>query len=118
MSCNGKGGKKVGGPSSSSSKYYKSLDFPRSFPVLLGKELALALFFQLSCGGGVCSAESQVSVPGQSCSVPCWVPGSVGGVYPMRSLFPRGAAPPRHQVKQGGRMTMAAANSSSGVPPH
>ena len=58
---------------------------------MLGQELALPLFFQLVFWGGACCADSQVVHLGEL-PTPSWVHGSVGAVYPVRSLFPSSPA--------------------------
>ena len=103
-----KGGK---GGVPSSSIYYKFLDFPWSFLVLLGQELALPLSFQLVFWGEACCADSQVCAPGGSFPTPCQVHNSVGDVYPVSPLFPGGPDPPRHSVTQRGTTTVVTASS-------
>ena len=88
MSCTEKRRKKGGVPSSSI--YCKSLDFPWSFPALLGQELALPLSFQLVFWGRGCCALRCVHLGEMLRYLP--VPGSVGAVDPGRPLSP--AAPP------------------------
>ena len=61
--------KKQGGVSSGSI-YCKSLDFPWSFPALLGQELALPLSFKLVFLGRACCADSQVWVRGRPATPP------------------------------------------------
>ena len=95
--------KRKKGGISSSSIYYKSFDFPWSFPALLGQELALPLFFQLVFWQrGLLCWFSDKCIWG-SCPAPCRVPVSVEAVYPVRPLFPGSAASPRHRGKRGGR---------------
>ena len=80
MSCTGKRkeNKRRGTPSGSI--YYKSFNFPWSFP-----ELALPLFFQMLWGRFCCALRC---VHWGSCPAPCRVPGSVAAVDPMKPLSP------------------------------
>ena len=70
---NGRGTNKKQGGVSSDSIYCTSLDFPWSFPVLLGQELALPLSFQLVFWGSGSCADSQVCAPGE---LPSPLPGT------------------------------------------
>ena len=95
---------------SSGSIYCKSLEFPWSFPMLLGQELALPLSFHLVFWGRICCADSLVVYIWGCCLTSCQVQGPVGGaVYPIGPCSV--VAPVRHRVTPGGTTPLAAPSS-------
>ena len=100
-SCTVKRKKKIGGVPSSSI-YCRSLDFPWSFPALLGQELALPCPSSWSPGGGACCADSQVCAPGAGLS---------GSCLPLDASGPWRPLPSQARVIPGGTTTLPGASS-------
>ena len=106
--------KKKKGGVPSSSIYCKFLDFPWSFPVLLGPELALPLSFQLVFWGRGCCADSQVCVPEEMPPCPALGAGPSGSCLSCEASVPcPSPTPTRHTVTPGGTTTLAVARSAA-----